>query len=68
MSSVPLPSAGDGSAALRVTSALAEGRPVDLAAVRVGGMVVAIAAAGSDSDGALLQTVVQRALAKLPGH
>jgi hypothetical protein len=66
VSPVHLPRYGDGSAALRVTSALAEGRPVDLAAVRVGDKVVAIAAAGSDSDGALLQTVVQRALAKLP--
>lgn len=61
---------GDGSAALRVTSALAEGRPVELAAVRVGDMVVAIAAAGSGSgDAALTRTVVERALAKLKrGH
>ncbi|HST66994.1 MAG TPA: hypothetical protein VLM05_17570 [Mycobacteriales bacterium] len=65
---VRLPRYGDGSAALRVTSTLAEGRPVDLAAVRVGDLVLAIAAAGSGSDGALLQTVVERALAKLPGH
>jgi hypothetical protein len=66
VTAVGLPRYGDGSAALRVTSALAEGRPVELAAVRVGGMVVAIAAAGSGADdGALTRTVVDRALAKL---
>lgn len=70
VTAVSLPRYGDGSAALRVSSALAEGRPVELAAVRVGGMVVAIAAAGSGADdGALTRTVVERALAKLArGH
>lgn len=70
VTAVSLPRYGDGSAALRVSSALAEGRPVELAAVRVGGMVVAIAAAGSGSDdAALTRTVVDRALAKLGrGH
>ncbi|HEY6746290.1 MAG TPA: hypothetical protein VI357_11300 [Mycobacteriales bacterium] len=66
---VPLPRYGDASAALRVTSTLAEGRPVELAAVRVGDEVVAIAAAGSGAgDGALTRTVVERALAKLRGR
>lgn len=66
VTAVSLPRYGDGSAALRVSSALAEGRPVELAAVRVGTMVVAIAAAGSGADdGALTRTVVERALAKL---
>jgi hypothetical protein len=43
---------------------------VELAAVRVGDLVVAIAAAGSGADdGALTRTVVERALAKLArGH
>jgi hypothetical protein len=66
VTAVTLPRYGDGSAALRVTSGLAEGRPVELAAVRVGDMVVAVAAAGSGGDdAALTRTVVDRALAKL---
>jgi trimeric autotransporter adhesin len=70
VTAVGLPRYGDGSAALRVSSALAEGRPVELAAVRVGDKVVAIAAAGSGADdAALTRTVVERALAKLTrGH
>jgi hypothetical protein len=49
-----------------VSSGLTEGREVELAAVRVGDLVVAIAAAGvGDGDAALTQTVVDRALAKL---
>lgn len=63
---VSLPRYGDGSAAVRVRSELAEGREVELAAVRVGDLLVAIAAAGTgDSDGALARTVLDRALAKL---
>lgn len=63
---VSLPRYGDGSAAVRVRSELAEGREVELAAVRVGGVLVAIAAAGTgDGDGALAGTVLDRALAKL---
>lgn len=61
-----LPAYGDGSAAVRVSSALAEGRPVDLVAVRVGDTLVAIATAGAGKDEAqLTRTVVDRALAKL---
>jgi hypothetical protein len=61
-----LPRYGDGSAAVTVRSGLAEGREVELAAVRVGDVVVAVAAAGTgDSDGALARTVLDRALAKL---
>jgi hypothetical protein len=68
VTAVSLPRYGDGSAALRVTSAVTESRPVELAAVRVGDRVVAVAAAGSGSDdGALARTVVDRALAKLAG-
>jgi hypothetical protein len=72
---VSLPRYGDGSAAVRVSSELAEGREVEVAAVRVGDLVVAVAAAGTgDDDGALARTVIDRALAKLaragitPGH
>ncbi len=66
VTAVSLPRYGDGSAALRVKSGLAEGRPVELAAVRVGDMVVAVAAAGSGpGDADLTRTVVDRALAKL---
>lgn len=69
VTAVPLPRYGDGSAALRVRSALAEGRPVELAAVRVGDLVVAIAAAGSGAgDAALTRTVIERALLKLRGR
>jgi hypothetical protein len=63
---VALPRYGDGSAAVQVRSGLTEGREVELAAVRVGDVVVAIAAAGTgDSDGDLTLTVLDRALAKL---
>jgi hypothetical protein len=64
---VSLPRYGDGSAAVRVRSGLAEGREVELAAVRVGDVVVAVAAAGTGDggDGALARTVLDRALAKL---
>jgi hypothetical protein len=66
VSAVSLPAYGDASAALRVTSGIAEGRPVELAAVQVGDTVVAIAAAGTGAgDAALTRTVVDRALAKL---
>jgi hypothetical protein len=61
-----LPAYGDGSAAVRVSSALTEGRPVDLVAVRVGDTLVAIATAGAGREEAqLTRTVVDRALAKL---
>lgn len=66
VTAVSLPRYGDGSAALRVTSGLKEARPVELAAVRLGDTVVAVAAAGvgaGDSD--LTRTVITRALAKL---
>jgi hypothetical protein len=57
---------GDGSAAVRVRSGLAEGREVEVAAVRVGDLVVAVAAAGTGfSDDALARTILDRALAKL---
>jgi hypothetical protein len=66
VTAVSLPRYGDGSAAVRVRSGLTEGREVELAAVRVGDVVVAIAAAGAgDGDRALAQTVLDRALAKL---
>jgi hypothetical protein len=63
---VPLPRYGDGSAAVTVRSGLAEGREVEVAAVRVGDVVVAVAAAGTgDGDRELARTVLDRALAKL---
>jgi hypothetical protein len=66
VAAVPLPRYGDGSAAVRVSSGLAEGREVELAAVREGDTVIAIAAAGTgDGDADLTRTVVDRALAKL---
>lgn len=66
VTAVPLPSYGDTSAAVRITSALTESREVELAAVRVGDLVVAIAAAGTGTgDSALTQTVLDRALTKL---
>ena len=66
VAAVALPRYGDGSAALRVTSGLAEARPVELAAVRLGDTVIAVAAAGTGrGDADLTRTVVARALAKL---
>lgn len=66
VAAVKLPRYGDGSAALRVTSGLAEARPVELAAVRLGDTVIAVAAAGTGrGDADLTRTVVARALAKL---
>jgi hypothetical protein len=63
---VPLPRYGDGSAAVQVRSGLTEGREVELAAVRVGDLLVAVAVAGDGSgDAALARTVLDRALAKL---
>jgi hypothetical protein len=57
---------GEASAAVRVSSGLAESRDVELAAVRVGDLVVAVAAAGAgDGNAALTRTVLDRALAKL---
>jgi hypothetical protein len=61
-----LPRYGDGSAAVRVTSGLTEGRPVDLVAVRIGDTIVAVAAAGAgQQDVELTRTVVDRALVKI---
>jgi hypothetical protein len=66
VTAVPLPRYGDGSSAVRVTSGLTEGREVELAAVRLGDTVVAVAAAGTgEGDSDLTKTVVDRALAKL---
>ncbi len=66
VTAVRLPRYGDGSAALRVTSGLAEARPVELAAVRLGDTVIAVAAVGAEGgDSELTRTVVARALAKL---
>lgn len=66
VTAVELPRYGDGSAALRVTSGLKEARPVELAAVRLGDTVIAVAAAGAGTgDADLTRTVVDRALAKL---
>lgn len=66
VTAVALPRYGDGSAALRVTSGLKEARPVELAAVRLGDTVLAVAAAGAgEGDAALTRTVIARALAKL---
>jgi hypothetical protein len=66
VAAVSLPRYGDGSAAVRVRSGLTEGREVELAAVRVGDLVLAVAAAGmGDGDAALTRTVLDRALAKL---
>jgi hypothetical protein len=66
VTAVRLPRYGDGSAAVRVTSTLSEGRPAELAAVRLGDTLVAVAVAGADEqDADLTRTVVARALAKL---
>jgi hypothetical protein len=61
-----LPRYGDGSAAVRVSSTLREGRPVELVAVRVGDTLVAVATAGAGAEETqLTRTVLDRALAKL---
>ena len=66
VTSLQLPRYGDGSAAVRVSSALREARPVDLVAIRVGDTLVAVATAGAGGDeNQLTRTVVDRALAKL---
>jgi hypothetical protein len=66
VSALKLPTYGDGSAAVRVSSALKEARPVELVAVRVGDTLLAIASAGAGAEEAqLTRTVVERALAKL---
>jgi hypothetical protein len=66
VSPLRLPRYGDGSAAVRVSAALEEARPVDLVAVRVGDTLIAVATAGAGTDEAeLARTVVGRALAKL---
>lgn len=59
-----LPRYGDGSAAVRVSSGLSEGRPVELVAVRVGDTLVVLAGAGTP-DATLIRTVVSRAMAKV---
>jgi hypothetical protein len=66
VSALKLPTYGDGSAAVRVSSALKEARPVELVAVRIGDTLLAIATAGAGAEEAqLTRTVVDRALAKL---
>ena len=66
VSALKLPSYGDGSAAVRVTSTIREARPVDLVAVRVGDTLLAVATAGAGKEETqLTRTVVDRALAKL---
>jgi len=68
VSALKLPTYGDGSAAVRVSSALKEARPVELVAVRIGDTLLAIATAGAGAEEAqLTRTVVDRALAKLAG-
>lgn len=56
---------GDATAAVRITSAEREARPVDLVAVRVGDLVVIVANAESGGvDTSLTRTVVARAVDK----
>jgi hypothetical protein len=60
-----LPSHGDATAAVRVTSRLREARPVDLVAVRLGDTVVLIAHADAGAvDTELTRTIVARAVEK----
>jgi hypothetical protein len=64
-----LPSYGDGTAALRVTSRLTEARPVDLVAVRLGDTVLLVAHADAGAvDSTLTRTIVDRAVRKLRGN
>ncbi|MFL6127600.1 MAG: hypothetical protein ACJ73E_00860 [Mycobacteriales bacterium] len=66
VTALELPTYGDGSAAVRVSSTLREARPVDLVAVRVGDTLLAVATAGAgEQETRLTRTVVDRALAKL---
>jgi hypothetical protein len=61
-----LPTFGDASAAVRVTAAQRESRPVDLVATRVGDTVIVVANANAGTiDPELTRTVVTRAVAKL---
>jgi hypothetical protein len=61
-----IPSYGDATAALRVTSRLREGRPVELVAVRFGDLVVLVAHADADAvDTDLTRTIVSRAVEKV---
>jgi hypothetical protein len=56
---------GDATAAVRITAAEQEARPVDLVAVRVGDLIVIVANAESGKvDTALTNTVVSRAVTK----
>ncbi|HYT09213.1 MAG TPA: hypothetical protein VEL73_00975 [Mycobacteriales bacterium] len=66
IAALAMPSYGNGSAAVRVTSGLSEARPVDLVAVRLGDtiLVVASAGAGTDDD-ELARTVLARAVVKI---
>ena len=65
VTAVALPRYGDGSAALRVTSGLTEARPVELAAIRMGDTVIAVAAAGAGAgDPSPPRTGVHPALPK----
>jgi hypothetical protein len=57
---------GQATAAIRVTAAQQEARPVDLVAVQVGDLVIVIANADSGRvDTGLTQTLVQRAVDKV---
>jgi hypothetical protein len=63
-----IPTYGDGTAAVRVTSRLREARPVELVAVRLGDAVVLVAHAEARSvDTDLTRTIVARAVAKMRG-
>jgi hypothetical protein len=60
-----IPSYGDATAAVRVTSRLREARPVDLVAVRLGDTVVLVAHADAGAvDPELTRTIVSRAVEK----
>lgn len=66
VTALELPRYGDGSAAVRVSSTLAEARPVELVAIRVGDTLLAVATAGGGAEEKqLTRTVLDRALAKL---
>jgi hypothetical protein len=61
-----LPRFGDGSAAVRITAAQREARPVDLVATRVGNTMIVVANANAGTiDPELTKAVVTRAVAKV---
>jgi hypothetical protein len=66
VTALSLPRFGDGSAAVRVTAAQREARPVDLVATRVGDTMIVVANANAGTiDPELTSTVVTRAVAKV---